>query len=199
MPDRNKKLPHAIPLTNTPDPSSDETMDQAAWQLFINEANVLPIDTKNRYLRPVTLPKPVPLFLELPKDPKEAAWSDPCDIEHVHRHIRAGYPPKLLKQLRRGKFRCNSELDLHGHTRNQAREALYFFLKEAIYYKDPCVCIIVGKGKGSKESQAILPVFVKHWLIQEPTVIAFCEAPVNQGGAGAIFVLLKINGLQPDS
>jgi DNA-nicking Smr family endonuclease len=97
--------------------------------------------------------------------------------------LRDGYSPKLLRQLRRGHWRVEDELDLHGLTRTQAERAIGDFLDEARGMR--CVRIVHGKGMG------VLRETLRAALPARAEVVAFVEAPPAQGGAGAALVLLR--------
>ena len=88
-----------------------------------------------------------------------------------------------LRKLRRGSFPAGKYLDLHGLTLVDARQSLLLFLEDAKGAR--CVKIIHGKGQG------ILKSGVRNWLTQIPEVLAFCEAKPEEGGSGALLVLLK--------
>ena len=60
--------------------------------------------------------------------------------------LRTGYPPRLLRQLRRGRFSIEDSIDLHGMTEATAREVLVDFLAYACDSRLGCVRIIHGKG-----------------------------------------------------
>jgi DNA-nicking Smr family endonuclease len=47
-----------------------------------------------------------------------------------------------------------------------------------------------GKGLGSPGREPVLKGKVQRWLAQRREVIAFTQAPVAHGGAGALIVLL---------
>jgi DNA-nicking Smr family endonuclease len=99
--------------------------------------------------------------------------------------LRNGYPPKLLRQLRRGDWRVEDELDLHGLNRVQAAQALGDFLDEAKARQLQCVRIVHGKGAG------VLRDALRAALPERTEVLGFVEAPAAQGGSGAVLVLLK--------
>jgi DNA-nicking Smr family endonuclease len=96
--------------------------------------------------------------------------------------LRPGHSPDLLKKLRRGHWRVEDELDLHGLNRAQAAGALNDFLDET---RARCVRIVHGKGLG------ILREALRAALPARAEVVAFVEAPPEQGGSGAVLVLLK--------
>ena len=99
--------------------------------------------------------------------------------------LRPGHSPDLLKKLRRGLWRAEDELDLHGLNRIQAGYALSDFLDEAVSQGMRCVRIVHGKGLG------VLREALRVDLPARAEVLAFVEAPPAQGGAGAALVLLK--------
>lgn len=90
---------------------------------------------------------------------------------------------KHLKKLKRGGFPIEGEIDLHGMTASEAKKMLLSFLESSRGMR--VLRIIHGKGKG------ILRTAVRNWLVQIPEVLAFCEAKSNEGGGGALLVLLK--------
>ena len=53
------------------------------------------------------------------------------------------------------------------------------------------VRIVHGKGYGSVGGQSILKELVRRWLKQRREVMCFVEAPPNDGGGGAVLVLLS--------
>ena len=105
--------------------------------------------------------------------------------------VRPGVPTAALKKLRRGGWVIRGELDLHGHTGDEARVALAAFLNRCNLEDRRCVRIIHGKGYGSKNRLPVLKNKVRHWLMQREDVLAFCQARAVDGGAGAVIVLLK--------
>lgn len=104
---------------------------------------------------------------------------------------RHGLQHGLLRKLRRGQFSINKQLDLHGMTVAQARDALTQFLMDCRAANARCVRIIHGKGHGSLHKQPILKGKVNIWLQQRDDVLAFCSARIEDGGTGAVYVLLK--------
>lgn len=88
-----------------------------------------------------------------------------------------------LKKLKRGGFPIGKQIDLHGMTTAEARTCLLHFLEEAKGMR--AVRIIHGKGQG------VLRSCVRNWLVQIPEVLAFSEARPEEGGSGALVVLLK--------
>jgi DNA-nicking Smr family endonuclease len=113
------------------------------------------------------------------------------DTDEALSYRRPGVGPDVLRRLRRGEWVLQSELDLHGHRVDEAREELAAFLKEALKRGLRCVRVVHGKGLGSKDRQPVLKSKVRAWLLQRDEVIAFCQARAAEGGSGALVVLLR--------
>ena len=105
--------------------------------------------------------------------------------------LTPGVSRKTLKQLRRGYWKINARLDLHGFTRDEVLQELGAFLNTCNKRGFRCVQVIHGKGLNSKNSEPILKTMVWSWLTQHNHVLAFCQANPAEGGSGAVLVLLK--------
>jgi DNA-nicking Smr family endonuclease len=108
----------------------------------------------------------------------QAAWS------------RAGVQRSVLRDLRRGRWVVEAKLDLHGLSRDDARQAVRAFLTESVRRGQRCVRIVHGKGLSSPGREPVLKRFVPGWLAQNRDVLAFCQARAADGGAGALIALL---------
>jgi len=104
---------------------------------------------------------------------------------------RSGIQKRLFSRLRNGHLSIEAELDLHGMTIPLAHDALARFLQECQQFKLRCVRIIHGKGWGSKHHKPVLKTKLNTWLQQDESILAFCSAPIEDGGTGAVYVLLK--------
>jgi len=105
--------------------------------------------------------------------------------------LRSGLPRTLLRDLRRGRWVMQSELDLHGMNRNQARLALVDFLAASIASGHRCLRIVHGKGLGSPGREPVLKELVRHWLARRQEVLAYCQSRAADGGGGAVAVFLR--------
>jgi DNA-nicking Smr family endonuclease len=103
---------------------------------------------------------------------------------------RPGVGPDVTRKLRRGGWSIQGQLDLHGLRREDAREALSHFIKDATKVGWRCVRVVHGKGLGSPGKTPVLKGKVQSWLIQKQEVLAFVQARPAHGGAGALLVLL---------
>jgi len=81
-------------------------------------------------------------------------------------------------------------VDLHGLNREQARLSLAEFLGGCLKRGLRCVRVVHGKGLRSPGKEPILKGKVQLWLARREEVLAYCEAPANLGGSGALLVLL---------
>ena len=106
-------------------------------------------------------------------------------------YLQPGLSPALLRDLRQGRFRIQERLDLHGCTVEKARTELATFLREARQCRWTCVCVIHGKGLGSPGRIPVLKRLVGGWLMRHQEVLAFAQARPEEGGSGALRVLLR--------
>jgi DNA-nicking Smr family endonuclease len=104
---------------------------------------------------------------------------------------RAGVQDSVMRKLRRGHYRVEAELDLHGLIVDEAREALRSFLARAVARHLRCVRIVHGKGLGSGPRGPVLKKAVNLILRKTAPVVAFCSARQIDGGTGAIYVLIS--------
>ena len=104
---------------------------------------------------------------------------------------RPGVGIDVVKKLRRGVWTLQAEIDLHGLRRDAARAAVADFLHAAARRGIRCVRIVHGKGLGSPGKEPVLKGHVKNWLAQRDEVLAFTHARPEDGGHGALIVLLR--------
>ncbi|MBT7563423.1 MAG: DNA endonuclease SmrA [Porticoccaceae bacterium] len=104
--------------------------------------------------------------------------------------VRPGVQHGVYKNLRLGKYEIQSRLDLHRHTVEQARNALWLFVDDCHKHGVRCALVTHGKGEG-REQPARLKSCVNHWLRQFDQVLAFHSAQKTHGGVGATYILVK--------
>jgi DNA-nicking Smr family endonuclease len=148
-------------------------------------------------------PRPEPLPRQRLLDEQAAlreALSDEVDIESLLltddglSFRRSGVGPDVVARLRRGHWAIQAEVDLHGLRRDEARERLAGFVRDAERRGARCLRVVHGKGLGSPGREPVLKSRVQRWLGQHASVIAFTQASGPQGGAGALIVLLRGSG-----
>lgn len=107
-------------------------------------------------------------------------------------YLRDGQSPDLLRKLRRGKWVVQAHLDLHGLISVEARSEVSSFISHCKKRKIRCVRIVHGKGLGSYNKEPVLKNKLHGWLMQKDEVLAYAEAKQQDGGSGAVVVLLKM-------
>jgi DNA-nicking Smr family endonuclease len=113
--------------------------------------------------------------------------------EYMHGYVR-GLDSKIFQQLKAGRLSPEGHLDLHGQNADQALDSLLFFMRESYLAGRRMVLVIPGRGKNSPRGLSILRQELQSWLTREPLkriVLAFCTAQPKDGGAGALYVLLR--------
>ena len=145
---------------------------------------------------PPAPPPPAPRARRFEADEAEALRESqrlsgelPPEGEDLVAWRRPEVPERTLKRLRRGEYSVQDELDLHTLRATDAEGALRRFLLEARGADLHCLRIIHGKGLRS-DGAPVLKQLVDRMLRPRGDVLAFASAPQNQGGAGAVLVLL---------
>lgn len=124
------------------------------------------------------------------------ALSDDVDVESLLltddglSFRRLGVSAQVVARLRRGEWALQGEIDLHGLRREEARDALAAFVRQAARSGRRCLRVVHGKGHGSPGRAPVLKAKAQRWLAQCAEVIAFTQASAHEGGAGALLVLL---------
>ena len=103
---------------------------------------------------------------------------------------RTGVQEQVYRKLRRGQYRVDAELDLHGLTAAQAESQLAAFLAEALLREWRVLRIVHGKGLRSGNRGPVLKLLVNSHLQRVAAVMAFASAREVDGGSGACLVLL---------
>lgn len=121
--------------------------------------------------------------------PFELADSDEFIEGAVH-----GFDERVLRKLRTGAFSFQAHVDLHGLTKEQAKSELEQFIQRSQVAGKRCVLVVHGRGLHSKDQIPVLKQSVQVWLSHGRAakhVLAFCSARPQDGGVGAVYVLLR--------
>lgn len=171
----------------------------AERNLFVRAAGaVQPMRAHRRVHLAPDQPPPIPVqqqlddqrvLLEAISDEFDAGTL--LDVDDALSFRRPGIGLDVTRRLRKGDWSIQGEIDLHGLRREEAREALSAFVREAHRRGWRCVRVVHGKGLGSPGKTPVLKGRVQSWLIQKSEVLAFVQARGDEGGAGALVVLLK--------
>lgn len=126
---------------------------------------------------------------------RESLEADIDDTEagsgELLRFHRPAVGKRTMRQLARGKFAVQDELDLHGMTLDEARPRLADFIDYAARTGKRCVRVVHGKGHGSGERGPVLKPAVARWLRRTNVVLAYVSTRQVDGGTGAVYVLLE--------
>lgn len=175
---------------------------RAEKELFVRAVGrvmALPLKHQSGHKASLQRPRPAPIAEQQQRDDQAVmreALSDEFDVEtllHTDEALsfrRPGMGLDVVRKLRRGNWAIQRQLDLHGLRREDARDALGAFIREANKAGLRCVRVVHGKGLGSPGKAPILKGRVQSWLIQKKEVLAFVQARPAEGGAGALVVLL---------
>ena len=182
-----------------------ERRAHAERTLFFRAAGqVQPIRRQGRVDLAPDQPAPLPVQQQLDEQRVlQEAISDEfdaatlLDIDDALSFRRPGVGTDVTRKLRKGEWSIQGEIDLHGLRREDAREALAGFIREAHRRGWRCVRVVHGKGLGSPGKTPVLKGKVQGWLIQKNEVMAFVQARADEGGAGALVVLLKPSPVAP--
>jgi DNA-nicking Smr family endonuclease len=102
-----------------------------------------------------------------------------------------GVDRRELRRLTRGEYAIGRRLDLHGLTAGEAIASVTRFLDNSRHARHRAVCIVHGRGRHSESGIAVLRARVRECLRSHRAVLGFADAPPDDGGAGAVYVLLR--------
>ena len=108
--------------------------------------------------------------------------------------VAPGVDQRLAQRLHQGDFAIQAHLDLHGYTVDEARVTVDRFLTNAYTSGQRCVRLVHGRGRNSIDNRPVLKEQVHLWLSHgrlSRLVLAFATAPLADGGAGAVYILLR--------
>ncbi len=175
----------------TPPEKQADQVEQEDIALFRNAiGSIKPIADPNRVVLDKTPRKPS-FNNHAPAQEVPDILSDFVSGDTPSEFLSNGLSATTLRKLRRGTWLVRDSLDLHGFNTDTARKLLQEFLHDALQRKLRCVLVIHGKGMNSSGGEAILKKLTRNWLVQHQAVLGFCDANPNQGGNGAVLVLLR--------
>jgi DNA-nicking Smr family endonuclease len=170
--------------------------ERALFRSAIGKVRRLP---QGADVAPVTATPPAPEARQFEADERRVPGEslrhppDSAEIEIGDEilYLKQGQSPRLLTRLRRGHFSIRAEIDLHRMTMAVARDAIVEFLDDCRRDGDLCVRIIHGKGLGSRQRGPVLKRLTHTLLQRRGDVLAAASARPNEGGTGAVIVLLQ--------
>ena len=116
------------------------------------------------------------------------------ETEEYTEGTRLGLDPRLVTRLRRGEFAVQAHIDLHGMIQAAAKLALEGFVVDSVRKGLRTVLVVHGRGLRSPGGMPVLKHAAAQWLSHGHMggyVLAFATARPADGGAGAMYVLLR--------
>jgi DNA-nicking Smr family endonuclease len=188
------------PAQDLPQELSDEALDDEAILRRALEG-VRPLNGDRRIRTPVEPPTTHTIVNEdaevIAQLSDLVSGQAPFDITESDEYVegyRVGLDPRLVSELRRGKFAVQAHFDMHGLIQSDAKEALKDFIIASVRKGLRTVLVVHGRGLRSPGGHSILKHASAGWLSHGAIgghVLAFTTARAADGGAGATYVLLK--------
>jgi len=198
---RKPERPAPAPPPTPPPAPQAPVDDQDLFLREMGDVRRLPARQRERVAAPPPASAPRPPVSEEAEALAELAdlvtGKAPFDLSDSDEYLQGavkGIDPRVVRRLRRGEFAHQAHLDLHGMTAEEARPAVDRFLFDAYRKGQRCVLIIHGRGLNSKDQIPVLKKRVAGWLARgqwSRLVLAFTSARLCDGGAGALYVLLR--------
>jgi DNA-nicking Smr family endonuclease len=197
LPSRAKKGAAATP----PEPAAEKLSDADLFLREIGGAVKLeksargreqPVETERAVL--VRQSDEAEVYAQLSDLVEGIGAFDISDSDEYIEGIAPGLDRRLLARLRRGDFAVQGDIDLHGLTKEEARIRVEAFVHDSRGRGRRCVLIVHGRGLNSKDQIPVLKEAVRLWLTRgriSRGVLAFATARPTDGGAGAVYVLLR--------
>jgi DNA-nicking Smr family endonuclease len=208
------RRPSAVASSQRPTKPPRVDPDEESMAFHRLMSGVVPLDAKKGRVARSQVPRSTELAS--PRSPKDTVSAAQREAEEVHAHLRnlvegkarfeveddgrhvegrrVDLPMDVVRKLRRGLFPIDARTDLHGLAAGEARTAVESFLRDKRVAGEKCVLIVHGKGAHSPRGQAVLRGEIAAWLSQGPAsehVAAFATAANDDGGEGAVYVLLR--------
>ena len=171
--------------------------DSALWDAVKSSAKPVKRDTVFRDMLTATTAPPSEPPKKKKEKPRRPSLPPLIDLPDpakspTRRELRHGCAPgvdrRTAERLHRGKMEIQGRLDLHGMSRDAAHTATLGYVTNARLSGKRCILIVTGKGKG------ILQTELPRWLNMPPLrdqILSFSHARPQDGGTGAVYVLLK--------
>ena len=185
-------------------PRTIGSVERALWRIAMRDVEPLPGHALPPEPKPVALEpvaeKPPPA--KAAPVPRGRPLPVPTELPLLTYARTPGLDRRTSERLKRGQLPIEARLDLHGMTQDQARRSLDAFITHAHDRGLRAVLIITGKGLKPRARDAelwdpepgVLKTQTPRWLNEAPNrarVLAFTAAQPRDGGAGALYVLIR--------
>jgi DNA-nicking Smr family endonuclease len=171
-----KKRSAKLPATDRPDAAEDDD----AFALEMRDVVRLEPDPRGR----VRSAAPISPRRHKPQRTEHADVSD-------HDFVAHGVDRREIRKLTKGEYIVRARRDLHGMTGAEAVASVGRLIENSRHRGHRCVCIIHGRGLHSKGDTPVLKTRVREYLRSHRSVLAYTDAPMSDGGSGAVYVLLR--------
>lgn len=125
------------------------------------------------------------------ENPLSTEFVDPVDPLDILSFKRDGIQQGVFRRLKQGRYAIDATLDLHRLSIEEARQAVYQFIRDCAEMDVRTALISHGKGIRSVGRPAVLKSYVAKWLPIMPDVMAFHSAQSFHGGVGCVYILLR--------
>jgi DNA-nicking Smr family endonuclease len=169
-----------------------EGHQDAAFAQAMADVRRLPRDVRSDRVRMQPATEDARVAVPAPPAAETPPAARPDDEARVEdeKYVAAGVDRRELRRLTRGDYSPSDTIDLHGLTAEEATERAAAFVDRS-KGRHRCIAIVHGRGLRSPGNVAVLRGAVRERLRQHPAVLAFADAPAADGGAGAVYVLLR--------
>ncbi|MDH5722163.1 MAG: Smr/MutS family protein [Alphaproteobacteria bacterium] len=181
-------------MADKDDKIHNKNPDQTLWETYTQ--NIKPLQNKKE----INFQDPAPQS-QTPHKRKSDPAPRPQRPKTENSPVRQNTDRRTQEKLRRGQFKIEARLDLHGKTREQAYDALHDFILASFEGRKKCVLVITGKGGWQSADEllidkkpGILRQTLPEWLSDpalSPYVLSWQHAKPKDGGEGAFYVLLR--------
>jgi len=120
------------------------------------------------------------------------------DLEKTHiksdqiiSYKRCHLSKKQWRQFAQGNWRAGFSLDLHGLDRQSAWKAVQDYVDDLYCTQQKYGLIVHGKGHYSEDGVAYIKNMLAQHLQRLPNVLAYHSAMPKDGGAGALYIMIK--------
>ena len=164
-------------------------MNEKDWEEF--KKKVIPLEKKNNQLKKNN-EKIILKKVEQEKKLETVFFYDENEEKNL-------LEKNTLKKIKKGKFKIQSKLDLHGFTLEESKEKVVEFILKNYKYKKRLLLIITGKGKrltvsegwrGTGKLKKNVPMWLRSVQLSK-YILWFDSASPENGGEGALMIYLK--------
>lgn len=126
-----------------------------------------------------------------PAAPPPAPPKRPAPLPALYHGDVVGIDRRTAQRFKRGQMVIEGRLDLHGLGQEAAHLTLMQFIRASHAAGKRCVLVITGKGT---RGEGVLRKALSGWLNDprlRPLVLSYSHARPQDGGEGAVYVLLR--------